>query len=347
MKIENSINKFMFFKIFIIFLFILLSNKPMNDSQKIILSKKSNGKSVDYFKPVSINIFLMDYDGRNLEQLTDNESTNVHAVYSPDGKSIIFLSNKFRKSYNGWDIFIMDLDNWNIRRLTNLDTEIGDLNWSPDSQKILFSSKHNIFTINADGSNFMQLTSSNDINELPVWSPDNKKIAFISDRGSVSSIYLMNNDGSDVKKLYKEDFSCYDKASWSLDGKKIVCQYEHGIAIVDITKERVKVLTIDEKFKKKYCGNPVWSPDGKWIVFDARDFEKDITDIYLCNVKTFKTIRISEEKWYVEPIWSSDSNKVFFFSARYENDIYSYDLKTKTITKITDGDIVDRHISVK
>ena len=78
-----------------------------------------------------------------------------------------------------------------------------------------------------------------------------------------------------------------------------------------------------------------------------QNLEKDITDIYLINTKSLKSDKLTDGKWYIEPKWSKDSKKIFFFSTRYENDLYIYDLKTNLKKKLTNHDLVDRHISIK
>lgn len=93
--------------------------------------------------------------------------------------------------------------------LTNLTNYSGTDNqprWSPDGKKIAFVRTgigigHNIWVMDADGSNPMSLTNgATTLNDDPVWSPDGKKIAFVRDFGDGSTggpgkeIYVMNAD---------------------------------------------------------------------------------------------------------------------------------------------------------
>ena len=73
--------------------------------------------------------------------------------------------------------------------------------FSPDKSKIVSSNGRDIFVMNADGSNLVQLTSNNGLNNNPVWSPDGKKIAFSSSRDGSMEIYVMNSDGSNQTNL--------------------------------------------------------------------------------------------------------------------------------------------------
>jgi len=92
-----------------------------------------------------------------------------------------------------------------ITRLTNNAFEDTDPSWSPDGSKIVFKSyrdsKHEIYTMNADGSNEVRLTNNAFDDLEPHWSPDGSKIAFRSDRDGNREIYVMNTDGSNQTRL--------------------------------------------------------------------------------------------------------------------------------------------------
>lgn len=72
--------------------------------------------------------------------------------------------------------------------------------WAPDSKKIAFNSHrdgHNeIYIMNVNGSNVIQLTDNKIGDYTPFWSPDGKQIAIVSNRNYNSEIYCMNLDGS-------------------------------------------------------------------------------------------------------------------------------------------------------
>jgi len=179
----------------------------------------------------------------------------------------------------------------------NMDTEPGV---SRDGKKLVYSAylsdgKSQIFTMNVDGTNKRQLTSSGH-NRMPAFSYDGKKIVFISTRDLNEEVYIMNSDGTSQVRLtfgkaIKEPPS-YDKPMppevevtrdrdpvFSPDGKKIVwTSYRDGNAdlfIMDIKGKNAVHLT---DTKKHYHNiQPVFSPDGKNIVWASdRDGDYDL-----------------------------------------------------------------------
>ena len=79
--------------------------------------------------------------------------------------------------------------------------------WSPDGSRIAFESfrdrNHEIYVMNADGSDVIQLTDNRGFDRSPAWSPDGSRIAFDSDRDGNDEIYVMNADGSGQTNLTK------------------------------------------------------------------------------------------------------------------------------------------------
>lgn len=80
-----------------------------------------------------------------------------------------------------------------------------------------------IYSMNADGSEQVNLTNNPFSDVFPAWSPDSTKVSFSSDRAEPNNadVYVMNNDGSGVTRLTNapgEDRG----ASWTSDGEKIV-----------------------------------------------------------------------------------------------------------------------------
>ena len=126
---------------------------------------------------------------------------------SPDGEKITFIYAQ-DASKNPWEIYSSDISGKNVTQLTDFaEARIkkGAV-WSPDGKKIAFHADikngAQIFSMDSSGKNLTQLTESNGYNVEPHWSPDGEQIIFnsMSEDGK-AQIFMMNADGSDIRKL--------------------------------------------------------------------------------------------------------------------------------------------------
>jgi Tol biopolymer transport system component len=164
----------------------------------------SNRNSYDDLEKgwVSIfNIYVMNFDGSGLQQITENKAMDTSPNWSPDGKSIVFQSTRDGNR----EIFIVDRGDSNQINLTNHSADDQTPTWSPDGSMIAFTSDRDgneeIYLMNADGSEVSRLTDDPGRSKRPVWSVDGKLIAFYSDRTGNFEIYVMAADGSGVTRL--------------------------------------------------------------------------------------------------------------------------------------------------
>ena len=222
-----------------------LTNNPASDHSP---SWSPDGKRIAFLSDrdghfmngiPTTEIYVMDADGRNQRNLTNNPSYDTSPSWSPDGKRIAFDSN--RDGRFNFEIYVIDTDGRNLQRLTNNPDPNGHPDdrypsWSPDGKRIVFSARreghvvHNrdityeIYVMDADGGNEQRLTDNRNNDWYPAWSPDGKRIAFMSDRKGDAvnfDIYVMDADGGNLQNL--TNHRGWDGSpSWSPDGQRIV-----------------------------------------------------------------------------------------------------------------------------
>ena len=93
---------------------------------------------------------------------------------------------------------------------------------APATAKIVFASFRDgngeIYIMNPDGSEQVNLTRDPAEDLSAVWSPEGKEILFASDRNGTRDLYLMDADGSNIRKVFKQ--TAYRRTpTWSSDGR--------------------------------------------------------------------------------------------------------------------------------
>jgi TolB protein len=222
-------------------------------------------------------VWVMRGDGSDPKQLTQNEANDMTPTWSPDGKSIAFVSDRD----NNKEIYVMKADGTQPLNLTYEPAEDWTPAWAPDGSAIAFASYRDgnweIYVMKPDGSEPMRLTRHNAADVSPTWSPDSKQIAFASNRDGNWEIYVMNRDGTGLRRLTSDDAT--DSApAWSPDGKAIAFEsYRDGdmeIYLMATDGSEVQDVSNDH-YSNEHA--PAWSRDGTRLLYHStRDGGWDI-----------------------------------------------------------------------
>ena len=186
---------------------------------------------------------------------------------------------------------------------------------APKAGKVAFASNRDrnwdIWTMNPDGSDPVNLTRDVASDFHPAWSPTGEQILFVSFRDGRSSLYLMDADGKNIKRLL-DNWRSRSPATWSPDGRRIASVRDSVLYIITIDGKSV-VPVAQTGFES--VGDPAWSPDGKQIAFIFYKLKQGY-ELRLLNVKTLEqTILLGELGKYphkLYPAWSPDGNQIAF-----------------------------------
>jgi Tol biopolymer transport system component len=168
-------------------------------------------------------IYVMDADGTDVQQVTNHPAVDEFPSWSPDGTRLAFDSTRSGNA----DIYTVSVAGGTPTRLTFDPATDAKPAWSPRGDEIAFQSdrtgNYELFLIPAAGGGLFQVTTTTaaSIDLEPAWSPHGTRLAFTSNRSGNYEIYVANPDGSGATPVTNQA-TVDEFGSWSPDGSEIV-----------------------------------------------------------------------------------------------------------------------------
>jgi Tol biopolymer transport system component len=257
-------------------------NEPANSSQITSGSHLANFPSwTDDGKVVyalnsgaNFDLYLIDPSGGTPKRLTANSGNNNYPVVSPDGRYVVFCSD--RSGVLG--LWRIDIDGSNPKQLTN-QTSLTP-SFAPDGRTIVYISQANmttLSTVSIDGGEPRQLTKS--LSTWPVFSPDGNHIAclYAEIPNSAYQISIFPANGGTSLKKIPLPVGFTPPLRWTPDGKAIL----YGITRRGVTNLWMQPLQGGEakrltNFISDRIHNFDVSRDGKRLVFSRGTHSSDV-----------------------------------------------------------------------
>lgn len=297
---------------------------PINATGEILFISRRISNSADW------QIFIMNANGTNQRAVSNNLVRCSPPILSNDKTKIAFTTYDNNFYYN---LYVIDIDGQNQKFLSKGKQFCGSPAWSPDDSRIAFVKNDNniggtydIYTIKADGSNELKLTSQND-NFSPQYFPDNNSLIFSSSINTWTGIYKMSVDGSNKQLLTPKNKSFVDPkispngnmisiTSNDLKGSQIFVMNSDGNNLKQLT------FTVSSRI---YPGtspdgncNASWSPIGNKLAYVS--YENGSPDIFIINSNGTENKRLTDSPLRDEnPVWTKDGNYILFSSNRNPN----------------------------
>lgn len=208
---------------------------------------------------------IMDYDGANVQYLTDGTSLVLTPRFSPSGDRVLYTS------YETGFPRVFQLDVGSVSR-TPLplpgEAQTFSPRYAPDGQAVLYSAaaggNTDIFRM-APGGGSERLTSAPSIETAPSFSPDGSRIVFESDRSGTPQLYVMPAGGGEARRI-SAGAGRYGTPVWSPRGDLIAFtkqnegRFHIGVMRTDGSEERLLTASfLDE--------GPTWAPNGRVLMF--------------------------------------------------------------------------------
>ncbi|MAC73500.1 MAG: Tol-Pal system beta propeller repeat protein TolB [Marinovum sp.] len=209
---------------------------------------------------------IMDYDGANVQYLTDSTSIVLAPRFSPTGDRVLYTSYETGFPH----IYVLDVGSVKRKVLQN---SAGTMSFAPrfapNGKSVVYSLEQggntDIYLMNLSSGKSRRLTNAASIETAPSFSPDGSQIVFESDRSGSQQLYVMSASGGSPKRISFGD-GRYGTPVWSPRGDLIAYtkqnkgRFHIGVMRVDGSKERLLTASfLDE--------GPTWSPNGRVIMF--------------------------------------------------------------------------------
>jgi Tol biopolymer transport system component len=245
------------------------------------------------------SVEVVNADGTGFVQVAGYEFGTGTPSWSPDGTKLIWDEN--HRDY-GDVLFTSNPDGTGLAPITEVAPGGGpapsysDATWSPDSQRLVTSRDGAITIMNRDGTDKHAITD-NSFRVDPLWSPRGDKIAFLRNTCAPpcyapnDNVFTINPDGSGLRQLTHFSDASVETLAWSPEGGRLAFGLRREYTTSDIYTLNSDGSALTNVTRTGHAAAPVWSPDGRRIVFASYSCVRSDFEINCENFHDLYTIK--------------------------------------------------------
>ena len=247
---------------------------------------------------------IMDYDGANVQYLTDASSIVLAPRFSPTGDRVLYTSYE-----TGFpQIFELSVGSVTKRPLdVAAEAMTFAPRYAPDGRTVVYSKSEggntDIYTLDTRTGQRTRLSSSPSIETAPSFSPDGSQIVFESDRSGAQQLYVMPATGGEAIRI-SFGKGRYGTPVWSPRGdyiaftKQNAGRFHIGVMRVDGSQERLLTASfLDE--------GPTWAPNGRVLMFMRETSGSDgQSALFSVDISGRNLKRVAMQGAASDPAWS-------------------------------------------
>ena len=230
----------------------LTGNKGIANSKISFIATRSGKKEV----------YVADYDGSNVRQMTHDGVISVHPSISPDARKIAYTG--YQSGYA--DVYVIDLASGARSRVANYPGTNSGASFSRDGARLALTISKDgnpeLYTISATGGGARRLTRTHGVESGPTWSPNGDEIIYSSDDRGSPQLYRISASGGSGQMISTGHSYCTEP-NWSPDGKRVAFNVRSGgefqIAVLDLSGGGTRIVGVGQ--------DPAWGADSRHVIF--------------------------------------------------------------------------------